>query len=243
MSSLHKPILHQYQVSPFAAKVRRCLYYKGIPFDTVNYGLSGVGKIKKLNPRGKAPFMVHNGLIIADSTDIIGYLEKTYPEKRLIPADARLSAQASIIEDWADESLYFFDLTMRSWPNNSALLAEDLLLEDKGIMRRVFQPLIPRIIARQAHGQGTGRKDRESVCKEIEEHFRSIDTLVKDTGWLVGDHLSVADIAVASMCTVLDRAEEAQALMAEAPALLDWRERVDILTLPQGTPAAQRALV
>ena len=133
MSSLHKPVLHQYQVSPFAAKVRRCLYFKGIPFDTVNYGLSGVGKIKKLNPRAKAPFMVHDGLMIPDSTDIIGYLEKTYPEKRLIPADARLSAQASLMEDWADESLYFFDLTMRSWPNNSALLAEDLLLEDKGL--------------------------------------------------------------------------------------------------------------
>ena len=243
MSRLQKPVLHQYQVSPFAAKVRRCLYYKGIPFDTVNYGLSGVGKIKKLNPRAKAPFMVHDGLMIPDSTDIIGYLEKTYPEKRLIPADARLSAQASLMEDWADESLYFFDLTMRSWPNNSALLAEDLLLEDKGIMRRLFLPLIPRIIARQAHGQGMGRKDRDSVCREIEGHFQSIDTLVQETGWLVGNHLSVADIAVASMCTVLDRAEEAQALMVRAPALLDWRERVDALTLPQGTPAAQRALV
>ena len=243
MTSMQRPVLHQYQLSPFAAKVRRCLYFKGVAFDTVNYGLSGVRKIKKLNPRAKAPFMVHGGRMIADSTDIIRYLEKTYPEKRLIPVDARLSAQASLVEDWADESLYFFDLTMRSWPNNSALLTEDLLLEDKGIMRRLFQPLIPRIIARQAYGQGTGRKDRESVCREIEEHFRSIEILVKDTGWLVGDHLSVADIAVASMCTVLDRAEEAGALMGRAPALLDWRERVDDLTLPQGTPADQRALV
>ena len=44
-----KPVIHQYQVSPFAAKVRRVMYYKGIDFDVVNYGLSGAGKIKKIN--------------------------------------------------------------------------------------------------------------------------------------------------------------------------------------------------
>ncbi len=74
------PIIHQYQVSPFAAKVRRCLYYKGVEFRVVNYGLTGVRKLKKLNPRSKAPVLEHGGKLVPDSTDIIRYLDGAFPD-------------------------------------------------------------------------------------------------------------------------------------------------------------------
>ena len=61
----------------------------------------------------------------------------------------------------------------------------------------------------------------------------SINALVSDKEWLVGDTLSIADIAVVSMCTVLDRAVEARSLMDSMPALRDWQQRVDALTLPE----------
>ena len=185
-------VLHQYQVSPFAAKVRRCLYYKGVAFRVVNYGLTGVGKIRKLNSRGKAPVLEHAGRIIPDSTDIVRYLEATFPEKPVIPAAGDQSALAHVFEEWADESLYFYDLTMRSWPNNASLLADDLVREDRGVLRAILHRLAPAIIARQAHAQGTGRKDREAVCEEVGRHFQAIDTLVSDGEWLVGEALSIS---------------------------------------------------
>lgn len=236
------PIIHQYQVSPFAAKVRRCLYYKGVEFRVVNYGLTGVRKLKKLNPRSKAPVLEHGGKLVPDSTDIIRYLDAAFPDRPVIPADPAASALAHILEDWADESLYFYDLTMRSWPNNAALLADDLVIEDRGLLRRLLHRVAPAIIARQAHGQGTGRKEKPAVCDEVGAHFRAIDTLLADNAWLAGNMLSVADIAVASMLTVLERAEEARASMAGFPLLGAWRERVDAATLPAGTPPDQRAL-
>ncbi len=242
MSASDIPVLHQYQVSPFAAKVRRCLYYKGVEFQAVNYGLTGVRKIKKLNPRSKAPVLEHAGQFIPDSTDIIRYLDKTYPDRPVIPADITASAMAHVLEDWADESLYFYDLTMRSWPNNASLLADDLVIEDRGLMRKLMHRVAPAIIARQAHGQGTGRKEQAAVCEEVTAHFRAIDALLSDSSWLVGDALSVADIAVASMLTVLERAQEAKAAMSGFAALVAWRERVDGVTLPEGTPPDQRAL-
>lgn len=236
------PVLHQYQVSPFAAKVRRCLYYKGVEFSVVNYGLTGYGKIKKLNSRSKAPVLEHAGKIIPDSTDIVRYLDTAFPDKSVIPAAGDQRALAHIMEEWADESLYFYDLTMRSWPNNASLLADDLVREDRGMVRKVLYRVAPSIIARQAHAQGTGRKDREAVCEEVTRHFRAIERLVCDRPWLVGEVLSIADISVVSMLTVLDRAEEARTRMADFPALLAWRERVDTETLPTGTPPDQRAL-
>ena len=243
MTTESQPILHQYQVSPFAAKVRRCLHFKGVAFRAINYGLTGVGKIRKLSPAGKAPVLEHNGRIIPDSTDIIEHLEACYPQRPVYPADPRERAMAHVLEDWADESLYFYDLTMRSWPGNATWLADDLVMEDSGVMKRVFHRLAPKLIAKQGRDQGTGRKPQEAVCADAARHFDAIETLVADREWLVGDTLSVADIAVVSMCTVLARAEEARALMASRTALLDWRNRVDSLTLPPGTPEVDKALV
>ncbi|MEM9257099.1 MAG: glutathione S-transferase family protein [Pseudomonadota bacterium] len=236
-------VLHQYQVSPFAAKVRRCLHFKGIPFEVTNYGLTGFGKVRKLSHAGKAPVLEHRGDWIADSSDIIQHLERHFPETPVIPTAPADRALAHVFEDWADESLYYYDLTMRSWPNNANWLADDLTLEDSGLLRRVFHSLAPKIIAKQARDQGTGRKPREAVCQDVAQHFTAIDHLVADDGWLVGDALSIADISVVSMFTVLERAEEARILFMQHPALRAWQARVDALTLPKGISEDNRALL
>lgn len=237
-------VLHQYRVSPFAAKVRRAFYYKGIEFETRNLSIADMKSVKKLSPSGKTPVLEHKGKIIVDSTDIIRYLDQAYEARPLIPDNPLERAQAHIIEDWADESLYYYDLTMRSWPNNGGLLGDDLVMDDKSFWRKkLLKPLIPRLIAKQASSQGLGRKSQEVVCIEAARHFEAIEQISQRQEYLVGQQLSVADIAVASMFTVLDRAEEAYELMLARPALMAWRERIDTATLPAGTEPGQRALV
>jgi glutathione S-transferase len=235
-------VLHQYQVSPFAAKVRRCLHFKGIGFEVKNYGMAGVGKVRKLSPAGKAPVLEHNGRMIADSSDIVRYVENCFPQKPIFPTQPRERALAHMFEDWADESLYYYDLTMRSWPKNSKWLADDLVMEDSGVLKNFFHYFAPKIIRKQATDQGTGRKTYDAVCADVARHFESINTLVSDNAWLAGESLSIADISVASMLTVLDRATEARNLMATQPVLLDWLQRVDAVTLPQGRQISDRAL-
>lgn len=237
-------ILHQYRVSPFAAKVRRAFYYKGVDFETNNLSTSDMGAIKKMSPSGKTPVLEHKGRFIVDSTDIIAYLDENWQGGQLIPEDPVLRAQAHIMEDWADESLYFYDLTMRTWPHNAGLLADDLVLDEpSGWRKALLRRLMPKFIAKQTGPQGIGRKSHEVVCREAAAQFDAIDAIANAQQWLVGDQLSVADISVASMCTVLERAEEARALMEKRPALLNWRERVDAATLPVGTEPGRRALV
>ena len=243
MSTDDKLVLHQYQVSPFAAKVRRCLHFKGIAFEVKNYGLTGVGRVKKLSPAGKAPVLEHKGRMIADSSDIVRHIEACFPEKPLYPLQPGQGALAHIVEDWADESLYYYDLAMRSWSNNAAWLADDLVIEDSGTLKHLFHFLAPKIIRKQARDQGIGRKPKEVVYADVARHFEAINALVSGQSWLVGETLTIADISVASMLTVLDRATEARGLMAAQPALLSWQQRVDALTLPEGTADGDRALV
>ena len=112
-------LLHQFQVSPFAAKVRRALRYKGLAFNVRNYGVAQAGEIRRtVSPSGKTPVLEHAGKLIVDSSAILRYLDEHLPGAKLVPADPVLRAQAHIIEDWADESLFFYDLAMRTWPNN-----------------------------------------------------------------------------------------------------------------------------
>ena len=132
---------------------------------------------------------------------------------------------------------------MRTWPHNAGWLAEDLTMEESAFMKKIFRRLIPGAIAKQAKSQGIARKSQADVCRDVERHFSAIEALLADRDVLQGDSLTIADIAVVSMCTVLDRAEEARALMATRPRLGAWRERVDSLSLPEDTPPDQRALI
>ena len=235
--------LHQYQVSPFAAKVRRALHYKEIPFEVVNYAAADAGKIRKtISASGKTPVLDDNGELVVDSTTILRYLDKKYPTPAIIPADPVLRAHAHIIEDWADESLFFYDLVMRGWPQNIESLKRDVLSHDRGLALWFLQRLIPRFVQKTGQAQGIGRKDPETICAEVAEHFDAIVDLLGETDWILGESLSVADIAVASMCTVIERAEEAAAMMAQRPTLQAWRERVDALTIPPGTAPEDRAI-
>ena len=53
--------------SPFCVKVRDAMRYKRVPFDTVN--ATSPIQVRKLNPRGKLPVMIDDGVKLFDSTD------------------------------------------------------------------------------------------------------------------------------------------------------------------------------
>jgi len=69
--------------SPFCVKVRDAMRYKRIPFDTIN--ATSPIQVRRLNPRGKLPVMIDDGVKLSDSTDIVRHLETHHPEPRLYP--------------------------------------------------------------------------------------------------------------------------------------------------------------
>lgn len=235
-------LLHQYEVSPFAAKVRRALRYKGLAFEVQNYRVVDAGKIRKtISPTGKTPVLEDETGLVVDSTAILRHLDARYPEPPILPSSPADRARTHIIEDWADESLFFYDLAMRGWPNNIDWLKRDVLSHDSGFMRWLLYRLLDGFVKKTGQAQGVGRKDRDTICSEVAAHFDAIVDMLGDGDWLVGNHLTVADIAVASMCTVIERAEEAAALMQKRSTLQAWRERVDEATFAPGTAPEARA--
>jgi glutathione S-transferase len=52
-----------------------------------------------INPRGLAPVLVHNGAVHIESNDIIQYMEKVFPEPRLIPVGHEKEVAALLKQD------------------------------------------------------------------------------------------------------------------------------------------------
>ncbi len=227
--------LYQFELSPYADKVRRVMRLKGVAFDTVEIPVSAPNRFKHISPTGKFPAIVADGATIVDSTDICRWLEARFPQARVAPESPRDAALATILEDWADEALYFYDLTMRNWPQNRAWFIDDLLHHQKpGFTRTLLAAVIPGALGKATRAQGLGRKSEATVVADLAAQYDALALLVADGGWLAGPRLSTADIAVRAMVNVIERAKEGRALLEARPALADWAKRVDAAAPPEG---------
>ena len=224
--------LYQFATSPFTEKVRRALNYKGLAFDVHEVDRAAVagGKYSHVSASGKFPALEHDGKTVLDSTDILEYLDRTFLERPLLPTDPRERAMAHIIEDWADESLYFYEMTMRlAWPHNLEAALDEFARGMPGIPRDQLKTRIMEGVGALTRAQGLGRKPREQVVADAERHFKSLDSLLEGREWLVGDRVSSADLAVISQVNALLYAEEGRAVLDRTRCVRPWLARVDAI--------------
>lgn len=226
-------VLIQMGISPFCDKVRRVLHYKGIPFSTREVQVARLGALRKLAPTGKVPILDYAGQRVYDSTDISLWLERLHPQPAVLPDDPALRAEVLLLEDWADESLYFFEMTMRFvWPDESRHWSRQLTRHDNALVRFLSPWLVPRLTGTITGHQGTGRKSREQVLGDLRRLFGALQARIGRQGYCVGDSLSLADIAVASQLHCITDVTAGRDLLAQFPALAEWKVRIDAATRP-----------
>jgi maleylacetoacetate isomerase len=86
-----KPVLFDYWRSSASYRVRIALNLKGVAYDAVSVDLAGGAQrdpaYRARSPQGLVPALEIDGQRLTQSLAIIGYLEATRPEPRLLPAD------------------------------------------------------------------------------------------------------------------------------------------------------------
>ncbi len=87
MSDGSKLTLYSNYVNSAGERVRIALGLKGIDYDYVSVGQLGWAAYEKINPQRLMPALDIGGTIVAQATAILEYLEETYPEPALLPAD------------------------------------------------------------------------------------------------------------------------------------------------------------
>lgn len=233
--------LYQFEISPFCDKIRRVLNYKEQEYQTVNFSMADAakGKIKKYYSAGKLPVIKVHGTILGDSSDIAIYLEKKFPEKPLVPEDPKEKALVHIIEDWADESLYFTETYLRfNVTENRKKILPEVSKEDGSAMQMLAPVALPLSMKKVLNSQGIGRKDLVQVLADLERHITAIENWLGDGDWLVGNQITLADISVYAQLNCINQTPEGSEIINNSPAVKAWFERVATTTENRAVAAA-----
>lgn len=217
-------VLHQWEISPFCGKVRRILRHKGLAFDVVEYSGFKIMTVGRLSRAGKLPVLDYNGEMIQDSSAIARFLEERHPEPALFPQDPQEAHLAHFFEDWADESLYWYEVYFRfMWPEAARKAFAVVQRGRPAWELPVIVKAASTMILRKLREQGMGKYDRDTVTAQYLEHLRHLDGILSRQPWLAGGQQpSIADIAVASQLAEVQRTSHLAGKMADFPALATW---------------------
>jgi glutathione S-transferase len=98
---MHALQLYSYQACPFARRTRMTLLEKGLEYTLTEIDIRNKpANFNTISPYGKVPVLIDAGRRIYESAIINEYLDESFPEPPLMPADPYYRAQARIWMDY-----------------------------------------------------------------------------------------------------------------------------------------------
>ena len=93
-------------VSPYVRKVLVCMELKGLDYEIDPITpFFGNDEFRRLSPLCRIPVLIHDDLVLTDSTVIAEYLDERFPEPPLLPREPKERARARWLEEYADTRL------------------------------------------------------------------------------------------------------------------------------------------
>jgi glutathione S-transferase len=225
--------LHQIPFSHNSVKVRRVLALKGLDYEREDINPAIRSKLKRLSGQELTPVLVDGNRVVADSTEIVLYLEQAYPDPPLLPAEEPARSECLMLEDWTDAA--FMALTRR--------IAYWTLLSSDGSLGDLFFPRYPKpyrlvggpiaaTVIRRRFGLSAKQAEEDEV--EARRIARLAVGRLAGRQFLVGERISLADVALASMSAPLQFAPRIRDDPSVAE-LLEWDRTIleDEFTPPQ----------
>lgn len=165
-------IVYGASLSPFVRKVLAYGAEKGLELEHKPLGLgSDDPGFLASSPFRKIPAFSDGDFAISDSSAIIHYLEAKYPEPALIPVEPRARARTIWFDEFADTILCACGAKM--------------------FFNRI---VAPRFLGRPGDLETADKAEKE----ELPPILDYLERTIPPGGWLVGDGITLADIAVAT---------------------------------------------
>ena len=165
-------IVYGSSMSPFARKVLAFAAEKGIEVESKPLGLGSADpEFREASPFGKIPALRDGDFMLADSSAIVAYLDALKPEPALIPTEPQARGRTIWFEEFGDTIL-------------------------AGCGGKMFfnRLVAPRFLGRE----GDAAVADKAECEELPPLLDYLERVVPESGFLVEDRLTLADIAVAS---------------------------------------------
>ena len=165
-------IVYGSSLSPFVRKVLVFAAEKGIEVEVKPTGLGNKDpEFLEASPFGKMPGFRDGDFAISDSSAIVAYLEAVKPDPNLIPTEARARARTIWYDEYSDTILFACGGKM----------------------------FFNRLVAPRFLGQpGDEEIANKAECEELPPLLDYLERVIPESGYLVEDRLTLADISVAS---------------------------------------------
>lgn len=219
------------RMSPFVEKVVRALQRKQQPFELVEP--KGPGDLKKWNAQtGKMPVAELAGERLFDSTLIVRRIDELFPEPPLIPQDPAAAAAQRLLEDWADESLYWHTMALRWNPGHVDATLDQIL----GNVPRLLRPVVDRVAKRQfaqiPWQQGLGRLPEPMLLEAFDARMADLEAMLAGRDFYWSKQPGVGDLAVYAQLRAArgEVTPELDGLIRRRPVLVDYMKRVEQAT-------------
>ena len=202
--------LHGFAASNYYNLVKHVLLYKELPFEE-NLIYSGGDEWLAISPAGKIPAITtESGLHLSESSVICDFIEETYPENPLYPADPGERATVRQIMKIAELSLELPSRRLIGYALSGKPAPEPVLAEVRGVLER-----------------GVGAMQR----------------LSKFSPWIAGDEITMADIYVYYVNTIVNAYGSKQLdwdILADIPGMKAWNARMAESAIAQAIEADRR---
>lgn len=218
--------LYNARQSTCSQKVRLVLREKGLEFTDHRLKLFAGDQLAdaylKINPNGVVPALVHDGMVVIESSVIVEYLDEVFPEVKLSPGDPAGRARMRIWQRFIDE----VPTPAVRYPSYNQAFVQHYREMSATEFERVAaaKPLRKHFFRKFA---GTGFS--EEVLAEAEERVSftvtRMDAALADGPWLTGATITLADFCLAPL---IDRADDLglARLWADRPAVAGWYDRM-----------------
>jgi glutathione S-transferase len=174
------------------------------------------------------------GRRVYDSTLILAALDARRAEPPLYHPDPAVAARQRFVEDWSDESFYWYLMGLRWAPVNANASAEQVAASVPlpALLRPLVKLLLHRQIGGTARAQGLARLPLDVILAQLGARFDELLVWLGDSPFLFSERPSAADLAVFGQVQTLQSGPTPQGaeLVAQRPALVAWLGRVDEAT-------------
>jgi glutathione S-transferase len=194
--------VHSIPGSPFGRAVLATLEEKG-----ASYALApiGPGDFKtephiSRHPFGRVPVLDHGDFQLYETQAILRYLDRVLPTPALTPADPKAAGRMDQLMNICDWYLF------------------------QGVSNIIaFQ----RVVGPKLMGLTPDEAAIEAAMPKAHQVFAELSRLLGDQPYLVGDAISLADLAIAPQLDFFAETPEWAALTARTPNLVTWLARMN----------------
>jgi glutathione S-transferase len=191
-----KPEIIGSSQSTYTRVVRMVCEEKGIDY-TLTQTQLGAPEVLAIHPFGKMPVLRHGDFEVFESKAIATYLDRAFPGPQLLPIDAR---PAALTEQWVSLVNTVMDATL------------------------IRTYLLAYAFPRTADGQ-PDRKTIEAVTPAVRAQLAILERAVAQTGYLVGDQFTFADINLLPILYYIRQLPEVAETLAASPHLAAYYDR------------------